>query len=303
MPEFGNWKQLHYVEMEGSGFSGPIPPSISTLAYLTELSITDLNGENSSDFPDLSKMTNLSKLTMRSCNLRGNIPQYILNLRRLFDLDLRFNKLEGPLPNLGELDLSLNKLEEPLVQTPAFFRFGHMIIDISYNNFSKKSEPSACQDNFNHFQSTSGHENSSILSKCLAPCSKDYYSLHINCGGKETTIGGIKYEGDEKVVGPANLFHNSTYTWGFSNTGHFRNSELEEPKYIVNNVSTLTMENSELYTTARISPLSLTYFARCLRNGSYTVKLHFAEIVFRNNRSYESVGRRVFDVYVQGKRE
>ena len=71
------------------------------------------------------------------------------------------------------------------------------------------------------------------------------------------------------------------------------------PEYIVNNVSELRMKDSELYTTARISPLSLTYFARCLRNGNYTVKLHFAEIVFGNNRSYESVGRRVFDVYVQ----
>ncbi|XP_062095706.1 probable leucine-rich repeat receptor-like serine/threonine-protein kinase At3g14840 [Humulus lupulus] len=83
MPEFGNWKQLETLEMEASGFSGPIPPSISTLANLTELRITDLNGENSLDFPDLSKMTNLSTLTMRSCNLRGNIPEYILYLRRL----------------------------------------------------------------------------------------------------------------------------------------------------------------------------------------------------------------------------
>ncbi|XP_062094624.1 probable leucine-rich repeat receptor-like serine/threonine-protein kinase At3g14840 [Humulus lupulus] len=310
MPEFGNWKQLQILEMEASGFSGPIPPSISTLAYLTELSITDLNGENSSDFPDLSKMTQLSELTMRSCNLRGNIPEYILNLGELTALDLSFNKLEGPLPNsqksplyrFSYIYLTSNLLSGPIPTWKNISGYA-MNIDISYNNFSEISEPSTCQNNFNHFQSTSGHENSSMLSKCLAPCSKDYYSLHINCGGKETTIGGIKYEGDEEFVGPANLFHNSAYTWGFSNTGHFRNSENEETEYIVNNVSELRMNNSELYTTARISPLSLTYFARCLRNGNYTVKLHFAEIVFRNNGSYESVGRRVFDVYVQGKRE
>ncbi|XP_062095692.1 probable leucine-rich repeat receptor-like serine/threonine-protein kinase At3g14840 [Humulus lupulus] len=308
MPEFGNWKQLHYVEMEASGFSGPIPPSISTLANLTQLRITDLNGENSSDFPDLSKMTKLSMLTMRSCNLRGNIPQYILNLGRLIVLDLSFNKLEGPLPNFQELPLryiylTSNLLSGPIPAWMNIIQGAPMNIDISYNNFSEISEPSTCQDNFNHFQSTSGHENSSTLSKCLAPCSKDYYSLHINCGGKETTIGGIKYEGDEKFVGPANLFHNSANTWGFSNTGHFIVSEYTGTEYIVNNVSELRMKNSELYTTARISPLSLTYFARCLRNGNYTVKLHFAEIVFGNNRSYESVGRRVFDVYVQGKQE
>ncbi|XP_062096109.1 probable leucine-rich repeat receptor-like serine/threonine-protein kinase At3g14840 isoform X2 [Humulus lupulus] len=222
----------------------------------------------------------------------------------IIHLDLSFNKLEGPLPNfqkspLRYIYLTSNLLSGPIPAWMNIYRAKN--IDISYNNFSEISEPSTCQDHFNHFQSTSGHENSSTLSKCLAPCSKDYYSLHIHCGGKETTIGGIKYEEDEKIVGPANLFHNSTNTWGFSNTGHFRNLEKEGTEYIVNNVSKLRM-NSELYKTARISPLSLTYFARCLRNGSYTVKLHFAEIVFRNDRSYESVGRRVFDVYVQGKR-
>uniref|UniRef100_A0A2N9F1J4 non-specific serine/threonine protein kinase n=1 Tax=Fagus sylvatica TaxID=28930 RepID=A0A2N9F1J4_FAGSY len=59
------------------------------------------------------------------------------------------------------------------------------------------------------------------------------------------------------------------------------------------------MNNSELYTSARLSPLSLTYYARCLANGNYTVKLYFAEIVFRDNRSFYSLGRRIFDVYIQ----
>ncbi|KAK2994751.1 hypothetical protein RJ640_031024 [Escallonia rubra] len=60
------------------------------------------------------------------------------------------------------------------------------------------------------------------------------------------------------------------------------------------------MNDSELYTTARLSPLSLTYYARCLANGDYNVTLQFAEIIIRDNRSYQSLGRRVFDVYIQG---
>jgi hypothetical protein len=45
--------------------------------------------------------------------------------------------------------------------------------------------------------------------------------------------------------------------------------------------------------------LSLTYHVPCLVNGNYTIKLHFAEIVMRDNRSYYSLGRPIFDVYIQ----
>ena len=126
----------------------------------------------------------------------------------------------------------------------------------------------------------------------------DQYSLHINCGGKQTTIGNIMYEGDEDQGGAAYFLHDSP-NWGFSSTGNFWDKNDTANDYITNNVSLLRMNNSELYTTARLSPLSLTYYARCLANGNYTVKLHFAEIMLRDNRSYYSVGRRLFDVYVQ----
>ncbi|XP_062095683.1 probable LRR receptor-like serine/threonine-protein kinase At1g07650 isoform X2 [Humulus lupulus] len=307
MPEFGNLKQLQKLEVEASGFDGPIPSSISNLNKLIELRITDLNGEMSSDFPNLINMTNIERLVLRSCNLRRNIPKYIRNLNILEILDLSFNKLEGELPNfvnirkLRKLYLTSNLLSGSI---PEWIknRGTDYQIDISYNNFSEESEPSTCQDTFNHFRSTSGQKNNSMLNKCLAPCSKDHYSLYINCGGKQTTIGGIKYEGDEESAGAAKFFRNSASTWGFSNTGDFWGSRnLDQIDYIANNVSVLGINNSELYTTARISPLSLTYFARCLGIGNYTVKLHFAEIVFRDNRSYYSFGRRIFDVYVQGK--
>ncbi|PQM39354.1 hypothetical protein Pyn_07492 [Prunus yedoensis var. nudiflora] len=60
------------------------------------------------------------------------------------------------------------------------------------------------------------------------------------------------------------------------------------------------MANPKLYTEARLSPISLTYYGFCLGNGNYTVKLHFAETEFTNNKSYRSLGRRIFDVYIQG---
>ncbi|PKI32723.1 hypothetical protein CRG98_046897 [Punica granatum] len=60
-------------------------------------------------------------------------------------------------------------------------------------------------------------------------------------------------------------------------------------------------DDPRLYMTARLSPISLTYYGFCLENGNYTVTLHFAEIMFSRNNSYTSLGRRIFDIYIQGR--
>ena len=127
----------------------------------------------------------------------------------------------------------------------------------------------------------------------------DRYFLHINCGGKATTVGNIMYEEDDNLAGAAVFVPvRERENWGFSSTGNFWDVTTAHD-YVAKNVSALTMKESELYTSARLSPLSITYYARCLVNGRYKVKLHFAEIVFRDNRSFYSLGRRIFDVYIQ----
>jgi hypothetical protein len=123
--------------------------------------------------------------------------------------------------------------------------------------------------------------------------------LHINCGGRATTIGDIKYEEDLDLGGKAKFVRKKDDTWGFSSTGYFWDTSGTSEDYVAENVSRLRMDDSLLYMNARLSPLSLTYYARCLANGNYTVKLHFAEIILRDNRSFYSVGRRMFDVYIQ----
>lgn len=91
--------------------------------------------------------------------------------------------------------------------------------------------------------------------------------------------------------------------WGFSSTGNFMNELSEVDDYTVSNTSTLLVDasspSSMLYKTARISPLLLTYYGLCLGNGEYTVSLHFAEIIFTNDNTFYSLGKRVFDIFVQ----
>jgi hypothetical protein len=87
--------------------------------------------------------------------------------------------------------------------------------------------------------------------------------------------------------------------WAFSSTGNFMDNNINDDSYIASSTSKLTMPNSELYARARLSPLSLTYYGLCMYNGSYTVKLHFAEIVYTNDSTYYSLGKRKFNVFIQ----
>lgn len=69
--------------------------------------------------------------------------------------------------------------------------------------------------------------------------------------------------------------------------------------YIARNTTELTLDHPELYTEARLSPLSLKYYGVCMENGEYSVKLHFAEIVFTEDHTFSSNGKRIFDVFIQ----
>ncbi|CAA7032034.1 unnamed protein product [Microthlaspi erraticum] len=88
--------------------------------------------------------------------------------------------------------------------------------------------------------------------------------------------------------------------WVLSNTGHFLDDHRIVNSTIWSDASKLSIATDpHLYVHARLSALSLTYYAKCLQSREYKVKLHFAEIMFSRTRSYKSLGRRYFDIYIQ----
>lgn len=131
----------------------------------------------------------------------------------------------------------------------------------------------------------------------------DGHSLYVNCGGEKVKVNedkrSITYEGDTARDNSDAKYYLSAdnNNWGFSSSGDFMddNNELNKD-YIITSKSQIS---ETLYNTARISPLSLTYFRYCLQNGSYSVRLHFAEIEFTNDSTYGSLGKRMFDIYAQ----
>ncbi|XP_047310375.1 probable leucine-rich repeat receptor-like serine/threonine-protein kinase At3g14840 [Impatiens glandulifera] len=309
IPDFiQNWTNLNKLVLVASGLESPIPSGISALTNLTDLRISDLNGaEGLFSFPPISDLRKLQRLILRSCNLVGSLPDYLGEMTSLKTLDLSFNKFSGEIPvtysslltNTDFMYFTGNLLSGVV---PDWILNKGNIVDLSYNNFTVNNTL-GCQDHsVNLFASNSVNLTDTASCLKISSCPQDYNSFHINCGGKDVTIGNTKYEGDEDPAGPAR-FYASKSNWVFSNTGHFLYGE-ERPKDSYNgliNTTKLASDASPLNKDARLTPLSLTYYAYCLRNGNYTVKLHFAEIVFTNTQTYSSLGRRIFDVYIQGK--
>ncbi|WZZ42535.1 hypothetical protein YC2023_038794 [Brassica napus] len=309
IPDFiQNWTELQKLTIQASGLVGPIPSAIGTLVKLTNLRISDLNGP-SSPFPPLQNMTLITSLILRNSNLTGKLPDYLGSMTTLKHLDLSFNKLSGPIPetysalwNVDFIYFTSNMLNG---EVPRWMVERGDNIDLTYNNFSKDQTTKECWTrNANMFSSTTtsplaANNYSNVACMSYYICPKTFYGLHINCGGDELTVNGTMYDSDtwEKP------FRDGSRTgWVSSNTGNFLDDErdLKVPT-LWTNTSELKTAEPILYTQARLSAISLTYLALCLGNGSYTVKLHFAETMFSDNETYSSLGRRFFDIYVQGK--
>ncbi|XP_056849326.1 probable LRR receptor-like serine/threonine-protein kinase At1g29720 isoform X2 [Raphanus sativus] len=287
-----------------NNFNGTIPAYIGNWSRLQKLSMSDTTGIAS--FPNISSKV-IRKLILRNVSLSGPIPSYIWNLPDLTTLDLSFNSLTGEVHGIQKAPkytyLTRNRLSGDAGS--GGFLNSKSNIDISYNNFSWRS---TCQDksNINTYQSSYLKNNLTGLLPCAGPinCTSYQRTLHINCGGDNIAIKNsshkITYQADNSTIHPATNQHFKT--WGVSNTGVFiSNENSEDDTYIISTSLTLPGDSPDLYKTARRSALSLVYYAFCLENGPYNVKLHFMEIQFSDKQPYSGLGRRMFDVYVQGK--
>ena len=131
----------------------------------------------------------------------------------------------------------------------------------------------------------------------------DQRSIHINCGGEDIKIknsfGKITYQADNSKTMAVTNHHQEN--WGISNTGDFTDDVSDDDTFIISTSLRLSKDSPHLYKTARLSALYLVYYAFCLENGAYNVKLHFMEIQFSEKEVYSPIGRRIFDVYVQVK--
>ncbi|KAM0938353.1 putative protein kinase RLK-Pelle-DLSV family [Dioscorea sansibarensis] len=310
IPAFiGNWKKLSILTMQGTSLGGPFPSNFSALEGLTQLMVSPLIGGDGK-FPPLQRMTYMHTLILRNISLSGELPDYIQSMTKLKTLDLSFNNLTGKIPdtfsslknNLKYLFLTNNKLTGEI---PGWILNSDKKYDLSYNNFDSSHAQSKCYSTGVNLMSSYSTSRDDAIPTCFRknyPCSGQAKNseLFINCGGGPVTIGKHVYQEDDENRGPS-YYKTSEENWAISSTGYFLGAE-EETYTKSTKVQMWNTSNPELYMNARLSALSLKYYGLCLQNGNYMVVLHFAEIMFTDDQTYSSLGRRLFDVSIQGKK-
>ncbi|KAL0311768.1 UNVERIFIED_CONTAM: putative LRR receptor-like serine/threonine-protein kinase [Sesamum radiatum] len=303
-PQLGNLTSLQQLYIDSSGVSGPIPQELSNLKSLQILWASD--NHFSGKIPEfMGTFTNLKVLRLEGTNLEGPIPSsfaaltkledlrisdlgpsdssldFLENLSSLSILSLRNCGIRGQIPdrlssfpNLNFLDLSFNKLTG---QIPASFKTFPSLqyLYLGSNNLDGDLPSDVITSSLVALNVVGTSINDVNLNNekasSMLPCfqgnteCRTKASFSINSGGTaQAAVDGIKFDDDSEQLGAAS-FYTST-----NNDG-------------------------------RISPSSLRYYGLGLENGVYRIELHFAEIQMLDDpTSWKALGRRVFDVYIQG---
>lgn len=239
---------------------------------------------------------------IRNCLISGGIPPYIGHWSSLTYLDLSFNSLTGGIPDsMKKLNLSKMFLTGNMLNGTVPSWVPHTIedkADLSYNNFEISRDGTKKGEGKLNIQ-PNRNSTRDLKNKCWGK--PKYDSLYINCGGGDTVFDGKVFEADSVA---SNYYKAPKGNWAYSCSGDFGSETYDSSDYIKNvECAVCDSAGTLLYNSSRLCPLSLTYYGFCLFKGNYTVKLYFVETVYQRDKDYSNLGKRVFDVYIQGKRE
>ncbi|CAN6240894.1 unnamed protein product [Urochloa humidicola] len=292
--ELGNLVKLEQLWASDNDFTGKIPDYIGSWSNLTDLILRNCRISDSLMSINFTQFSELKLLDLSFNNITGYVPEDLLSLVSLQYLFLGNNSLSGSLPDYISSSLTL---------------------DLSYNQFTGVFPPWFGQTNFqlnlvgnNFFINYSNSVTVPFGLDCLqrdAPCfrgSPQSTSFAIDCGSSKSISGSDNsmYSRDNSNLGYSSYYVTEAGTWGVSNVGKFIDA-FQGNDIIYSSRQFQNTTDMELFQTARMSTSSLRYYGIGLENGNYAVTLQFAEFSFEDSQTWTSVGRRVFDIYVQGE--
>ncbi|KAK6916921.1 Protein kinase domain, partial [Dillenia turbinata] len=290
----GEYNSLQILDLSFNNLTGQIPSALFNMSSLTYLFLG--NNSLSGNLPS-QKSNSLQNIIM--CQLiRESFPaeiyhtiifQGLFRLGNLVANDFTFDSSNiSVFPGLNCLqrDFPCNR-DIPLCELLLHLHIWHHIfVDYIIGHRSRNRDSNKCNSKRRHSQNRFADANFSV-----------------NCGGPQmTSDAGTVFEADNlTTLGVASVNVTNTEKWAVSNVGLFL--DKMNPTYLERTLTQVTGTNTpELFQTSRLSAGSLRYYGLGLQNGSYTVSLQFAETVFadRSTQTWESLGRRVFNIYIQG---
>ncbi|KAL5977033.1 hypothetical protein ACLOJK_021371, partial [Asimina triloba] len=301
LPSFiGDMTNMQYLSLGINALSGSIPKELGQLQNIISLSFSS-NQFNGSLPPELGNLVTLQKLWASDNEFNGTIPDFIGNWTKLQVLRFQGNNFDGPIPeSLSDLT-SLTNLRISDIKT---LPWPGQVIYLKLSNYRKVAISLVPQESNVWVALAEICHIINYLEAFLHGLEKAYNSklfmFAVKCGGRAmTSAGGTFFESDNETLGAATYYVTNETRWAVNNVGRF--AENSNSSYIASSSSQFTNTlDSELFQTTRLSPSSLRYYGLSLENGQYTITMQFTEFVIDDSTTWQSLGRRVFDVYSQG---
>ncbi|KDP21153.1 hypothetical protein JCGZ_21624 [Jatropha curcas] len=259
--------QLKSISLLANRSSVNIPSYLENFNSLIYLNL-ELNQFSGTVPQELAKMVNLKSLILSSNKLIGSLPAELAELRNLTNFRINDNSLNGSIPHFIQNWRNLKRL-----------RIGDI-------NATNQAFPDLC--------SIKGLTRL-VLRSCNVSGEIPPYIWQMN-RMRILERSFLQQLDKEKAHQPAcqrkdlslNLFRSSSMGNDMREFLHF--------------LFMFLVEEGVPPLRTRLSPISLTYYRRCLKNENHTVSLHFAEIQFTNGNTYNSLGNRIFDIFIENDR-
>ncbi|XP_052626840.1 probable leucine-rich repeat receptor-like serine/threonine-protein kinase At3g14840 [Lactuca sativa] len=262
--ELGKLTNLSVLVLSANNFSGKLPEELNLLTNLTELRISSNNF--SGKIPNLGNCTKLQKLEIQDSGLEGQIPESLSFLRNI--TELRISDLSGEGSHFPNLSRMAN-------MTKWMLRSCNIIGTIP-GYISQMS-------NLSHLYLT-GNSLEGSLPKWITD--KDLVDLSYNNFSKDT----VPQDCGESL----NLFR--SYSSGNNSKADLFYVSPDYYSVYINCGGPGVTIGNKTYEADEYLGGPANFFPSSDRWGFSNT----GKIVFRDNQSYKSLGRRVFDVYVQG---
>ncbi|KAJ8616568.1 hypothetical protein MRB53_035940 [Persea americana] len=297
--------QLEIISLLGNRITGPIPKELWNISNLTEL-ILEAN-MFFGDLEGIEKLVSIKRILLSSNAFSGQLPTSLANLTNLTDFRISDNNFTGRIPDFITNWIKLEKLviQGSGLQGPIPSGISSLVklTDLRISDINGTASPFPKLENMIGIKTL-------ILRNCnLTGAILPYIwtkmtslkTLDLSFNMLEGHLPPIPSKPEKAVF----IYLTSNLLNGSVPVG------LKKVSYVDLSYNNFTRESTEDCQDGKLnlfgSPPTANNLSGavppCLKDFDCpkSLKLHFAEIMFSDDKSYRSLGKRIFDIYIQRK--